>query len=194
LLDKIMEVQDLTISGSAAYEKGCRESVAFYVKFYPHVKHYIASRINSTADVEDLTQDVFVEFYQSGGYRNPEAYLFGIARRCVREYHQLRKKQQKTGGSIEELNGKSVVQQDGGREPVESQEVSKSILNALARLSPKAQEALKLRFIDGLNPKEAARKTGCSVNTFCQRCYAGVRALRKSQIGTSGSKSGESDP
>jgi RNA polymerase sigma factor (sigma-70 family) len=193
-LDKVTAIQNVTISGSATYEKNFKESVTFYVKFYPRIKHYIALRTNSAADVEDLAQDVFVEFYGSGGYQNPEAYLFGIARRCVRQYHLLRKKQAKTVGSIEELNVKLVVRQDGERGPVASQEVSKTILNALARLSPKAQEALKLRFIEGLDPKEAARKAGCSVNTFCQRCYAGIRALQKSQISGSGLESGQSNP
>jgi RNA polymerase sigma factor (sigma-70 family) len=46
-------------------------------------------------------------------------------------------------------------------------------------LPPKERQAFRLRFVKGFSPKEAAKKTGCSIRTFYKRLERAERALRE---------------
>jgi RNA polymerase sigma factor (sigma-70 family) len=164
-----------------------KEAVAaLHAKYFPRIKHHIASSVGSAADAEDLAQDVFVEFYKGKGHfsknGNLEKYLFGIAKNMVRGYYLKRERSVKTI-SIEEIDTPTTTvdtwQQHDPVNFIERQEFIKVIEEALTKLPPKAKEAIKLRFINGLNSKEAAKKAGCSTNTFYQRLFLGIKALVK---------------
>ena len=61
----------------------------------------------------------------------------------------------------------------------ERQELIEIIEETIAKLPPKSREAIKLRFINGLNLKEAAENSGCTESAFRERlCYA-IKALQK---------------
>jgi RNA polymerase sigma factor (sigma-70 family) len=170
-----------------ALYKHDRKAVAFlHAKYHWRIKQYITYRVNSVAAAEDLVQDVFVELCKGNGCydsrRSVEGYLFGIARNIVRGYFRDRANLIKTirVDSISNLAVRGNIQQHtdpAGR--IEEEELKNTIEEAIAKLSPQARDALKLRFIDGLNPKEAAKKAGCSYNTFCQRFHKALKALRK---------------
>jgi RNA polymerase sigma-70 factor (ECF subfamily) len=71
-----------------------------HARYYMRIKRYVASRIDSSTDVEDLTQNVFVELCssdrkQATDFYSAEAYLFGIARNLVREHHRAAAKSPK---------------------------------------------------------------------------------------------------
>ncbi len=46
-------------------------------------------------------------------------------------------------------------------------------------LPPKAREAVRLRFIEGLSLREAAAKAGCSIGAFYARLERAIKTLRK---------------
>jgi predicted DNA-binding protein (UPF0251 family) len=46
-------------------------------------------------------------------------------------------------------------------------------------LTPKAREAVRLRFVEGLGPKEAAKKAGCSISALYKRLERAEKAIRK---------------
>ena len=66
-------------------------------KYYSGIKHYITSRIRNPDDAEELTQCVFLEFYQGNNrgdnLQNPEAYLLGIAKKLIGSYYRQKDKQ-----------------------------------------------------------------------------------------------------
>lgn len=68
-------------------------------------------------------------------------------------------------------------QQDPVRQ-VSAQQLKKAIKGVLAQLPPKAREAIRLKFIEGLSSKEAAKRAGCHIDTFYHRFYEGLKALR----------------
>jgi len=157
-----------------------------YVKYYPHIKYYISSRINSVADAEDLAQDVFVELCKGhgsyNGCENTEKYLLGIAKNIIRRYLRNRANSIKTARTDSISNVAVIInirQHRASTGQIESQELNKSVEEAIEKLPSKASQALKLRFIDGLSPKEASKKAGCSVNTFYQRVHSGIKAIGK---------------
>lgn len=163
-------------------------------RLYPKIRAFIASRIGSSDDAEDLAQDVFVELYKSNGWydraKDIEKYILGVARNLIRQYYKKRAKSIKTI-PIEEIGPlSSEMAREQHLEPankIEKQELIKTIEEILEKLPPKAQQALTLHFIDGLSSKEAARKAGCSANTFYQRIHFAVKVLKKLGPGDSSS-------
>lgn len=154
--------------------------------YYLNIKRYIASRVDSIEDVEDLTQSVFLEFFEKNDavykqYRSPEAYLLKIAQNLIAQHYHKQNKQIPTIpiDSVDELSIiDEIPRYEISKAKLSSQE-RKIVLVLINQLPPKAQEAAKLRFIEGLSPKNAAKKCGCSTNTFYQRTIAGLKAIRK---------------
>jgi len=169
----------------AIYRQDRKAVAVLHAKYYVHMKRYIASRISSIADADDLAQNVFVELCKGNGRYDGrgsvERYLFGITKNAIRKYHRERTSSIKTipVDSVNDIGVKDVQQCRGPVGQIEAQELKKAIEEAVAKLPPKARQAIKLRFIDGLSSKEGARNAGCSVNTFYKRLHMAVKALRK---------------
>jgi RNA polymerase sigma factor (sigma-70 family) len=47
------------------------------------------------------------------------------------------------------------------------------------QLSSEERQAFRLRFIEGLSPKEAAKKVGCSISAFYRRLEKAEKVLRE---------------
>jgi RNA polymerase sigma-70 factor (ECF subfamily) len=173
-------------SGSYAPRRDRKAVAELHAIYFSRIKHHIYSRIGSVTDAEDLAQDVFVEFYKENGHfrenGSPEKYLFGIARNMVRGYYRKRARSVGTIPIVEIGTPASIHDVRQQYDPVtltEKQELIKIIEQAVMKLPPKAREALKLRFIEGLDSKEAAQNSGCTESAFRERlCYA-IRALQK---------------
>lgn len=79
-----VNINESLILKRAVYQQDRKAEEVLHAKYYPHMKRYIASRINSIADAEDLAQDVFVELCKGNGRydgrRYVEGFLFGIAK------------------------------------------------------------------------------------------------------------------
>jgi len=181
--DPITTTQDAVLLKRAALQKDRKALSLLYARYYAPIKRYIASRVHSCDQAEDLVQDVFVEVYTRDhkphqDYHNAEAYLFGIARNLVREHHRSTKKAPKPldAPTIEAIAARChpIHQAAACGESDDTQEL---ILKALSSLSPAARKALKLTIIDELPPERAARKAGCSVNAFYQRLSRARKAI-----------------
>ena len=172
----------------AMSQRNRKALAALHAKYYAIIRHHIASRVDSPADAENLAQDVFVELCKGNGQYDgpddPKAYVFGVTRNIIRQYYRKRAKSIKTI-PIEEI-GTPIAIHDTRQysDPVnltEKQELIKIIQEAVVKLPPKARQALELRFIKGLSTRQAAQKSGCSMNTFYQRLHLGIKALIKSE-------------
>jgi RNA polymerase sigma-70 factor (ECF subfamily) len=162
-----------------------RETLAaLYTKYYLNIKHYIASQIGSLTDAEDLAQNVFVQLCRSYDDRkirkNNEVFLFGIARKIIARYYRDKRNSIKTVpiDSIRDSPISCEILQDQALTPFPSQQIKK-LEDAIEQLPPKAQEAFKLKYVERLRPKEAARKVGCSVDIFYKRLQRAMKTLEK---------------
>jgi RNA polymerase sigma-70 factor (ECF subfamily) len=179
-------INESLILKRAVYQQDRKAVKVLHAKYYLHMKCYIASRINSIADAEDLAQDVFVELCKGNGRydgcRNVERYLFGIARNAIRRYYRERTGLVKTI-PIEPINGVGpgcdIRQNEYPERQIAAQELKKAIEDLIAQLPPKAREAVRLRFFEGLSSKEAAKRAECSIHVFGQRVCNAIKALRK---------------
>jgi RNA polymerase sigma-70 factor (ECF subfamily) len=150
-------------------------------KYYSEIKRYIASRIRNPDDVEDMTQHVFLEFYQKNNgdsdLQNPKAYLFGIARKMIGLYCSKKRKVfgflQIDTGMTDRLSYNNYNKDSKTRELIEEIEI------IISQLPPKARESVELRLIDNLSPAEAAQKSDCSVDRFYDRFHEGMKILKE---------------
>ena len=151
------------------------------IKYYSGIKRYIASRIRNPDDAEELTQCVFWEFYQSNNgddnLQNPEAYLFGIARKLIGRYYSQRDKE----SGLLQIDPKVAdkISYDNYSKDFRTKDLFEEINNIISELPPKAREAVELRLIEDLSPKEAAQKAGCSVDRFYDRFHEGLKILKE---------------
>jgi len=164
-----------------------KKALAFlYVTYYPHVKRYITSRVGCVEDAEDLAQDVFIEISKGkGNYEgrgSAKGYLLGVARKIICHYHKRKMRSRKATPivSIDKVSRSHDNQQSV--DPVRqafAQEVKIAIEDTIARLPPKAREAIRLWYNNNLSLKRSAKEAGCSAHTFCQRVVDGKKALRE---------------
>ena len=170
----------------AVCEQDKKALTILYAKYYPQVKHYIASHVGCVEDAEDLVQDVFVELSKGKGHYdgrgNVIGYLLGIAKKIIHRYHRRKTHSVRTIPivSVDKVDHSYHNQQrlDPVRQ-ISAQELKTAIEDTTAQLPPKAREAIRLRYIDGLGLRESAEKAGCSAHTFCQRVLDAKKALKK---------------
>ena len=136
-------------------------------QYYPEIRRYVESKIGNSADVEDLTQQVFLEYFKAkqreNKPQNPKSYLLGTARIKVADYYR-KKKKPKLVLFKSELHDKLLnlpLRDTSGQN-----KVTEELEIIFSQLPPKSREAITLRFIDNLKPKEAAIAAGCSINVF----------------------------
>lgn len=157
-----------------------------YAKYHERLKRYIAQRIHSVTDAEDLAQEVFVRLWETRAHyeikESVEAYLFAVARNVIALYLRKRKNHPRCIpiDSIDEVFANHSIQQN--QKPsgqIIQHQLQKTVQDMAVRLSPKAYEAIRLRFIEGLSVKEAAQKAGCSVKAFYSRQERSLKELKQ---------------
>ncbi len=180
LATEAVKIQDHILLSRALHKKDRKALGRLHTIYYPRIKRYIASRIDSVEDAEDLAQSVFFELCKGNGcydgQSNAEAYLSGMARNIISRYHRNRKKQPQTVqiDAVGDIVADCDVQQ---YRPVSLKQLKKLFRKTTEQLPPKARKAVRLRLGKGLTPKEAAEKCGCSTDAFYKRFDAALKAL-----------------
>lgn len=169
-----IKIQDHVLLSRAIHKKDRKALGLLHSIYYPRIKHYIALRINSVTEAQDLAQNVFLELCKSNGtYKGPknaEAYLFVIAKNLIALHYRNQSRQVRT------ISMESVGEISADIQPAE-QVSQQELRDLIALLPPKAQEAIRLRFIEGFSLKDAAKRTGCSIHVFCQRIYEAKKII-----------------
>jgi RNA polymerase sigma-70 factor (ECF subfamily) len=150
--------------------------------FHLPIYRYVASRVHSPADTEDLTQLVFVKAlealprYESRGIPFG-GWLFRLARNAVVDFTRTRHEHADLDAVIYHGAG------GPGPEDVAmiNQEID-AIGAALAALTDDQREAIELRFFAGLSAREAADVMGRQEGTIRGLQFRAIAALRR-QLG-----------
>jgi RNA polymerase sigma-70 factor (ECF subfamily) len=144
---------------------------AIWDRYAPLVRRIVRRSIRIESDVEDLVQEVFLQFYRSHTLlRNREAlraFLFSISLRVtIREIHTRR------------ARNRERPTDDGGEIPCsscsppadfEAREAVAAMGAMLDRLDPKDREAFVLRHVEGRQLTEVADTLEMSVATIKRR-------------------------
>lgn len=154
-----------------------RALAALYLKYHKQIKSYIASYISSATDTEDLVQEVFIQLCAGKGHyegrTEVKSYLLGIARNTIHRYRRRKSKIR----SSETVFIRSISTIRPGYDI--HQQFERITEGAITRLHPKERQAIRLRFVEGLGPKEAAKKAGCSIGAFYKRLERAEKAMRE---------------
>ncbi len=180
-----VNINDSHLLKREIYPKDKKSLELLHAKYSARLRRHIALHIGSIADAEDLTQNVFIELSKSDGQydgsADVEKYLLGITNNVIHRYYRQK------AGSVKTIHLDSIgnLTDGSGTGPqadpayqIESEELRKNIALALAKLPPKARQAIKLRFIDGLTIKQAAEDLGCSDGAFRKLISYGLKKIR----------------
>lgn len=143
-------------------------AAAAFRKYSPGLHRYLSRRIRGSADVEDLTQEIFERFLRvtaADSIRNPQAYLFRIASHVVSDSLLEDEKCVVTYDSeaADEQTDNPAVTAPGDMS--DQIALSQELHRALSQLPDMQRAVILLAIRDGLSHSEVARKTGLSVST-----------------------------
>lgn len=158
---------------------------SLYTLYYQRLCLYITRRVGTPADAEDIAQSVFLRLwetrarYRKGG--SAEAYLLTMVHNAIAQH--IRRKKPRGYVPLERVAENMVdPRMCGGPETCGSaarREVRDILMRNTAQLSSKAAEAVRLRFVRGLSPVQAASLAGCSVAAFYSRLERALKGLRQ---------------
>jgi RNA polymerase sigma-70 factor (ECF subfamily) len=143
------------------------------------LRPFVARRVRSAVDVDDVVQDVLLRMQRGlGGLRDEERFgpwVYQVARSAIIDHHRVAAKHR-------------VVDDDGIEErPLEEgdadrdveRELAASLAPFVAALPSPYREALTLVELEGLTQKEAAAMLGISLSGMKSRVQRGRVQLRK---------------
>ena len=142
-----------------------------YRAFHEAVRGFVRHRV-PTADAADVAQEVFLRLHRAAPtLREPNrarAFVLGIARRAVADYHRRRRPASASLDSAPEL----AAEPDDVHE-----EVLRWLVPMIDLLPPPGAEALRLADVEGRSMAEIAAHTGLSISGAKSRVQRARRAL-----------------
>lgn len=163
-------------------QRGDREALGDLYSFYfPRVYRYVAGRVRSTQDAEDVTEEIFLRVVAHLGrfrWRGAPfgAWLFRIARNEVVSHAR---RQRRRGAPAPLPDGLADARQDHAA-AVERDDLLREVRQATARLSEAQADVIALRFGAGLSVAETARalaRTENNVKVLQHRAIAKLRGM-----------------
>ncbi len=152
------------------------------------IHRFIASKVDTAEDADDLTQDVFVKFSSAiETIRNDYArgWLFRVARNVVADYYRQRQRERRTGLSevfaAAHPTGPLVVDHaaNASVRPFAPGAIGDCIDAIMVRLSPADREAIELTELKGITQAEMARQLGISLSGAKSRVQRARQRIQK---------------
>lgn len=178
------KIEDRILLRKAAC-RGRGDSLAIiYTKYQPIVHDYL-KRAGADGMAEDICQAVFMQIQEGrckyDGSSEVKSYLFGVARNLFKQ--ELKSENTKTFNRDRiQVDGNLLVQRTIQECPTKALEAAEShqvLRDVIPQLPPKAYQAVKLVFLDGIPAKKAAKIAKCDFKAFRDRLDYGLRCLKK---------------
>ena len=154
---------------------------ALFAQYRGRVGRFLRAKSVGVAEIPDLTQEVFLRLLRapdSEDIRNPEAYLFTIARNLTHEHHQKRSQEPLQLDITQGLLANELVAPDDPAETIESQQRLANFEKALSRMKPRVALAFVLHRLRGAKISEISAQMGLAEITIKKYLAEGVRELR----------------
>jgi RNA polymerase sigma-70 factor (ECF subfamily) len=157
------------------------EAAAFeeLVRQHQRMVHALTYRMTgSTADAEDLAQEVFLRAYeQIGSFRGTARFSTWLYRIAINACLNWRQSEARRHDLHAQAATELSTQQAGHRN--QSDDPANEVRTALLKLPAKQRAAIVLTIYDGLNHAEAAAALGCSETTVSWRVFTAKRKLKR---------------
>jgi RNA polymerase sigma-70 factor, ECF subfamily len=141
---------------------------AIWDRYAPRVRSFVRRSIRLESDVEDLVQEVFLQFYRSHTLlRNQEAlraFIYTISYRVIIREIRFRRARKRTEDGMQAPGSRFIPPAD-----FEAREAIEGIRAWLDRLDPTDRTAFLLRHVDGLELSEIAGMLDISLATVKRR-------------------------
>ena len=164
-----------------------------YLAYHEELRHYFAKYVKSPQDVDDLVQSVFVRLIAHNcTLQYPRVYVHVVARHVMCSYWQRKKQSELIERAVSSScddRDKDTTRCDLESNPLRQLakgETQVIVGSMMAGLSPVLAEALRLRFMNELQPGEAAAQAGCSRETLKKRLRRAKQFIGKSLGGRAG--------
>lgn len=154
----------------------------FYITWYSRVKHFARDYVLSEEEAENITQDVFLDFYQKRDsldyHINIVAYLFtSVKNRCIDYLRRKLLEQEAVSRMQEEFDLSFRMKFDSlaafDLEGFSEDNVKDLIEKALSSLPDRCREIFILSKLEGKKQKEIAEELNVSIKTVeCQMTIA----------------------
>ncbi|MHB1330867.1 MAG: RNA polymerase sigma factor [Minisyncoccota bacterium] len=129
----------------------------------------------------DLTQDTFMRFWNTlckeKKIKNCRAFLFAVARNLIIDWYRKKKAVSLESILIEGSEDKNELLASSQQIEVEAE--AKYLIRHINALDETYRDAVYLRCVEGLKPKEIASIIGESANVVSVRINRGLRILRE---------------
>jgi RNA polymerase sigma-70 factor (ECF subfamily) len=166
----------------AALKAGRSQALAILYDRHAGLVYGIACKmLGSTAEAEDLTQDIFLNLARSsfdprrGSLRT---YLSILARsRCLDRLRSWRSRQRSLERGRVELQGNPAA--DPALEQLAQAERVAEVQTALAELSESQRQVLKMAYYEGMSQTEIAKQLDLPLGTVKARARRGLLRLRE---------------
>jgi RNA polymerase sigma-70 factor (ECF subfamily) len=153
-----------------------------YDRYGEKMYHYLALRLGSSEDAEDVLQEAFCRLARYSVrwalVRNPKAFVFRVLRNEANRF--LRRRINERAGERTnpgEVNGPaSVIER-------QNENAASLVAGALAQLPDEQKEMIILKIFQDFSFKEIASICGLSINTAASRYRYGIEKLRSSLEG-----------
>jgi RNA polymerase sigma-70 factor (ECF subfamily) len=153
-----------------------------YRQYYPRVFAYVAYRVGTKQEAEDLTATIFMKVIEAIGgfeYRGAgtfAAWLFRIAHNEVQQFYRtLYRRDTVLLDDLPEIESGELLPD----EAFARKEQFARLREALMMLSPRRQEIITLRFFGGLRNQEIAAVVGLDERTVASHLSRGLEDLKQ---------------
>lgn len=151
-----------------------------YRHYSPRVFNYVAYRVGSKQDAEDLTADIFLKVIESLGrfeYRGAGSFatwVFRIAHNAVHDFYRTRWQRETVDlDDLPEIQSHELLPE----EMFARQEQFAHLHHLIVTLSPRRQEIITLRFFGGLHNHEIAAVLNLDERTVASHLSRGLDDL-----------------
>lgn len=170
----------LDSTGAGAGASDPTDPSALWADFAPPLRAFLARRVPSGVDPDDLLQDVFLRVVKHlGSLRKtdrPEAWLFQIARNALRDSLRAR---QRRDGRTDALQMDVPAETDTAAVRQSEAELAPCLTSMIDRLPEPYRTAIELTSLRGLTQAGAAKHAGISISGMKSRVQRAREQLRQ---------------
>ena len=173
----------------ARVQNGEKSAFDLLVRKYQHkVAKLISRYLSDRAEVEDITQEVFIKAYRGlGGFRGDSAFytwLYRIAVNTAKNY--LESQGRRPPSADIEIEGAELLEGVNGLRDLGTpernlltEEIADTVNRVIGGLPADLRMAITLRDLDGLSYEEIAHVMECPIGTVRSRIFRAREAIDK---------------
>lgn len=148
-----------------------------YDEFADPIFRHCYFRVFNRERAKDLMQETFTKTWEymqrSEPLDNIRAFLYKVANNLIIDNSRKKKE-----ASLDQLQDEGFDPGEDTRDKLTSFLEAGTVIKVLSKLNPKYRQAIQMRYIDDLSPKEIAEATGESENNISVRLHRGLKELR----------------